>query len=151
MDEVCVCVCEVTQTPGQSDSLPDLLIPLNDIRRPSHPVWMPSPWHASSSDTRMNLFWNEDDKTTEFGYIRRYLDYRASLVFVLHNEVFYTFAIAQIWSWSQRFGFLDFPFGDDWFQEPPRLEKPSNHHNYGVMKWEWIQLFPPDILLSRPL
>lgn len=121
--------------------LPHFLVWLNDNSRASVPAWMPSSWHA----VRWICF-----------EIKKWHNYRIRL----HNQIFRwenkaishswylsctmnffcTFVIAQILSWAQSFGFLDL-YGDDWFQEPPRLENSSNHHNYGVIKWQWIQLF----------
>lgn len=118
--------------------LPHLLVWLNDNSRASVPAWMPSSWHA----VRWICFEIKNNMTTELDYIIRYLDgkTRLSVILGIYLNFFCTFAIAQILSWAQRFGFLDL-YGDDWFQEPPRLEKSSNHHNYGVIKWQWIQLF----------
>lgn len=58
------------------------------------------------------------------------------------------FALLQLHKYRRpKFGFLDF-YGHDWFQEPPRFEKFLSYHNYGVIKWQWIQLFPSRYLTS---
>lgn len=145
----CVYLCVWSHTDPRAEWLWSRLLPHLRQSGLLLPAWMPSSWRA----VRWICFEMKNDITTEFDYIIRYLDVETRLSIILSIYLaqwiflfffFCTFAIAQILSWI----FGDFN-GNDWFEEAPRLEKSSNHHNCGVIKWQWIQFFfSPDIFMS---